>query len=126
MSPRASVLSAHPEGQRRFYKFKDGEFSNCNLYGLSDSSALAAADFFRGGGQFAKKASRIVQAFGFFNLLLLRFHLVSLPSGLNRIAKRIGLSISPVILIDGTQAIDVDNDRTYAIVDQLMAQHQSN
>lgn len=124
MASREAVLAAHPEGQRRFYRFKDGEFSNCNLYGLRDVSALKAAEFFRGGGQFAKKASRIIQAFGLINLLLLRFHLVSLPTGLDRIAKRIGLTIAPVILRDGTQAIDVDNDRTYGIVEQLMAQQR--
>jgi GTP:adenosylcobinamide-phosphate guanylyltransferase len=122
MSPRESVLAAHSEGQRRFYRFRDGEFSNCNLYALRDAGALDAAEFFRGGGQFAKKASRIVQAFGLINLLLLRFRLVSLPNGLDRIARRIGLSIAPVILTDGTQAIDVDNDRTYAIVESLIVQ----
>jgi CTP:molybdopterin cytidylyltransferase MocA len=125
MASREAVLAAHPEGQRRFYRFKDGEFSNCNLYGLRDVSALKAAEFFRGGGQFAKKASRIIQAFGLINLLLLRLHLVSLPTGLDRIAKRIGLTIAPVILRDGTQAIDVDNDRTYAIVDLLMTQQRA-
>lgn len=125
MATREAVLAAHPEGQRRFYRFKDGEFSNCNLYGLRDVSALKAAEFFRGGGQFAKKASRIVQAFGLINLLLLRLRLVSLPTGLNRIARRIGMTIAPVILRDGTQAIDVDNDRTYAIVEHLMAQQHA-
>lgn len=125
MATREAVLAAHPEGQRRFYRFKDGEFSNCNLYGLRDVSALKAAEFFREGGQFAKKAGRIVQAFGLINLLLLRLRLVSLPTGLDRIARRIGLTIAPVILRDGTQAIDVDNDRTYAIVEHLMAQQHA-
>ena len=31
LSRREDVLSAHPEGQRRFYRFTDGRYSNCNL-----------------------------------------------------------------------------------------------
>ena len=122
MATEAAVLSAHPDGQRRFYRFADQSYSNCNLYGLTMPRALAAAEIFRGGGQFAKKAQRIVDAFGLFNLLLLRFRLVSLKSGLARISRRIGLDIAPVILADGRNAIDVDNSRTHAVVSQLLGQ----
>lgn len=121
MSSREAVLAAHPDGQRRFYRFRDGEYSNCNLYGLAGPKALHAAEIFRGGGQFAKKASRIVDAFGMINLILLRFRLVSLSQGLWRISSRLGLDIAPVILADGSQAIDVDNDRTYGVVSEIMA-----
>lgn len=120
MSPRASVLAAHPEGQRRFYRFRDGEYSNCNLYGIADGAALRASEIFRGGGQFSKKVCRVIDAFGLVNLLLLRFRLVSLESGLRRVSGRIGMDIGPVILTDGSQAIDVDNDRTYAVAYDLL------
>jgi len=121
MARRDAVLGAHPDAQRRFYEFRDDAYSNCNLYGLSGPRARAAAEIFRGGGQFAKSAMRIVRAFGLVNLLLLRFRLVSLAEGLERISHRMKLRVVPVILTDGTQAIDVDNDRTYAIVDELIA-----
>lgn len=120
LAPREAVLSAHPEGQRRFYRFRDGGYSNCNLYGLAGSDAIEAAEIFRGGGQFAKSAARIVRAFGIINLLLLRFRLVSLRQGIASISRRIGLSIAPVVLEDGSQAIDVDNDRTYGVVEELL------
>lgn len=120
MAPREAVLAAHPEGQRRFYEFRDGGYSNCNLYGLRGSDALRAAEVFRGGGHFAKSAARIMSAFGILNLVLLRFRLISFREGTARIARRIGLSIAPVTLDDGSQAIDVDNDRTYRVVEQLL------
>ena len=121
MTTRGAVLAAHPEGQRRFYRFRDGEFSNCNLYCIGNPQALRAAEIFRGGGQFAKKAQRIVDAFGLANLILLRLRLVGLGAGLRRVSARMGLDIAPVILSDGSQAIDVDNDRTYAIVETLLS-----
>lgn len=121
MTTQAAVLAAHPDGQRRFYRFADESYSNCNLYGLLVPDALGAAEIFRGGGQFAKKAKRIVDAFGLFNLLLLRLRIVSLRTGLGRVSRRLGLRIAPVILADGRNAIDVDNSRTHAIVSQLLA-----
>lgn len=120
MARKDSVLRAHPRGQRRFYAFRDGEYSNCNLYGLASSRAFAAAEIFRGGGQFAKKVNRIIKAFGLLNLFLLRTRAITLEQGLERIARRIGLSIGLVILPDGTQAIDVDNDRTYDAVSSII------
>lgn len=120
MARRDAVLAAHPEAQQRFYNFRDDAYSNCNLYGLSGPDALRAAEVFRGGGQFAKSAMRIVRTFGLANLLLLRLRLVSLAAGLNRISRRMNVRIEPVVLPDGRQAIDVDNERTYAIVESLM------
>lgn len=120
MTTREAVLAAHPSGQRRFYEFRCGAYSNCNLYGMASGDALSAAEAFRSGGRFAKNAARIVRAFGLINLILLRLRLVTLRTGLARVSRRLGVRIAPVVLADGTQAIDVDNDRTYAVADALL------
>jgi GTP:adenosylcobinamide-phosphate guanylyltransferase len=120
MTTREAVLAANPEGQRRFYEFRCGAYSNCNLYGLAGSEALKAAEAFRSGGRFAKNAGRIVRAFSLTNLILLRLRIITLQSGLARISRRLGVRIAPVVLADGSQAIDVDNDRTYAIAETLL------
>ena len=119
LARKEAVLSAHPQGQRRFYRFRDGEFSNCNLYGLS-RRALRLAETFREGGQFAKNPMRIGRAFGFLNLLILRYGLVTLDRAMKRLGRRFGVSFSAVVLADGAHAIDVDNERTYRIAAQLM------
>ncbi len=119
LARKEDVLSAHPEGQRRFYRFRDGEFSNCNLYGLSQAG-LGLAETFRSGGQFAKHPLRIAQAFGFLNLFLLRFALVPLDSAMRRLSRRFRVRVSSVVLSDGAHAIDVDNARTYSIAAQLL------
>jgi CTP:molybdopterin cytidylyltransferase MocA len=125
MARKGAVLAAHPEGQRRFYKFADDSYANCNLYAMRGPYALKAAEAFRGGGQFAKSTKRIVDAFGLTNLLLLRFGWISLETGLRRVSKRFGLTIKPVILEDGRHAIDVDNERTYRIAETLMLSRAS-
>lgn len=120
LARKGSVLAVHPDAQRRFYELRDDGYSNCNLYGMSSQQALNAAEIFRSGGQFAKNRDRMIEAFGLFNLLLMRFKLVTMDSAMKRISRRIGLKIAPVVIADGTQAVDVDNDRTYGIVDMVL------
>lgn len=114
------ILAAHPEGQRRFYEFKDGGYSNCNCYWIGTERALSAAEIFRSGGQFAKNPMRIASAFGLLNLIRFRFGMGSLTSGFARISARLGFTICPVIMADGTLAIDVDNERTHRVVAEIL------
>lgn len=125
MATEASVRAAHPDGQRRFYRFADDAYSNCNLYAFAGLHALRAAETFRGGGQFAKKPMRLLAFAGPINLALLLLKRVSLKSGLARIGRRFRLKIAPVILADGSHAIDVDNRRTYDCAAELLAKRQA-
>ena len=124
VATKEAVLEAHPDGQRRFYKLADASYSNCNLYGISGPEALKLAETFRSGGQFAKNPKRIVQAFGLFNLLVVRYGLIALPRAMRRVSKRFGVRAEAVVLADGSHAIDVDNGRTYEIARQLLGRRQ--
>jgi GTP:adenosylcobinamide-phosphate guanylyltransferase len=121
MATRDSVLAAHPEGQRRFYKFSDDAYSNCNLYAFSGPAATTAAESFRSGGQFAKKPLRMIMALGPINLALLLMGRLSLRGALKRLGRRFRLKVEPAILPDGAHAIDVDNPRTHAVAEILLA-----
>lgn len=120
----AAVLAAHPQGQRRFYRFTDAAYSNCNLYALAGPGAMRVAEGFRSGGQFAKKPLRMVVALGPVNLALLLMKRLSLKGALRRLGRRFGLRVEPVILPDGAHAIDVDNARTHACAEQLLAKRR--
>jgi CTP:molybdopterin cytidylyltransferase MocA len=122
MATKASVMAAHPSGQRRFYKFTDDEYSNCNLYAFANRKALAAAESFRSGGQFAKKPRRLIAAIGVINVGLFLMHRLSLRGALTRLSRRFKLRIEPVVLEDGAHAIDVDNERTYRVAEILLEQ----
>ena len=125
MARKASVMAAHAQGQRRYYRFSDDEYSNCNLYGLANAKALAAAEMFRSGGQFAKKRSRLVMAIGPITLLLFRFGWLSLPGAMRRMGRRYGLAIVPAVIADGSHAIDVDNERTYKAAAELLERRRA-
>jgi GTP:adenosylcobinamide-phosphate guanylyltransferase len=120
MANKASVMAAHPEGQRRFYRFADDEYSNCNLYAFSGAQALQAAESFRGGGQFAKKKSRLIRAVGLVNVILMALGRLTLRGAANRLSRRFRVCIVAVVLADGAHAIDVDNQRTYRVAEALL------
>lgn len=120
MARQASVEAVHPEAQRRFYMFRDGGYSNCNLYGISGPHAFAAADIFREGGQFRKNPRRLVTAFGLLNIALVFARLLTLDGAMKRVSRRFGLTFRALVLNDGALAVDVDNDRTYRIAEGVL------
>lgn len=124
LATQAAVLAAHPDGQRRFYRFSDDAYSNCNLYALCGAGAMRVAESFRTGGQFAKKPLRMIVALGPINLGLLLTKRLSLHGALRRLGRRLRLVVEPVILADGAHAIDVDNARTYACAELLLARRR--
>ncbi|MBH5322754.1 NTP transferase domain-containing protein [Aurantiacibacter sediminis] len=122
LTTRERVWAVHPQGQRGFYDFKDAGYASCNLFGLNGQKSLRAAEVFREGGQFMSNKGRMIRAFGLFNIILMGLKLISLPRGLQRISKRFGLDIRPVIYEDGSLAIDVDNERTFIIAEWILGQ----
>jgi GTP:adenosylcobinamide-phosphate guanylyltransferase len=125
LATKEAVLSAHPEGQRRFYKLRGGSYSNCNLYGIHGQRALRLAETFRSGGQFAKNPKRLAETFGLFNLLLVRFGLITIEGAMKRMSRQFGVRAEAMIVTDGTQAIDVDNARTYDVAKELLERRRA-
>jgi GTP:adenosylcobinamide-phosphate guanylyltransferase len=121
MATRTSVLAAHPEGQRRFYRFRDDAYSNCNLFGFAGARTFRGAEMFRGGGQFAKKPLRLIAAIGVFNVGLFLMGWLSLAGAMRRLSTRLKLRAEAVVLQDGAHAVDVDNERTYRVAASLLA-----
>src|SRR5206468_11831381 len=106
-------LAAHPDGQRRFYAFRGGAYSNCNLFWLGSDRALRAADSFRLGGQFAKHKRRAVKALGLTTLFLYATRLLTLDGMFRHFSRRFGVAIRPLVAPDGRLAIVVDHARTF-------------
>ena len=121
LARRRSVMAAHPDGQRNFYRFRDDEYANCNIYGLADRRALAAAEVFRSGGQFMKSVWRMIRAFGLHNIALLRLGFFDREGAMRRLSTRLRMTVRATVFADGALAIDVDNERTYRVCEELLA-----
>jgi len=121
LARREDVQDADPEGQKKFYEFKDGGFSNCNMYWMGSAKALAAAEIMREGGQFVKFPRRIIKAFGFMNLIRFRMGWGSKEKLFAQISDRFGIKLVPIVLSNGQYAIDVDNERTFEVTERILA-----
>ena len=126
LARKGSVLAAHPDGQRNFYRFRDDDYANCNIYGLADRRALdRGAEIFRGGGQFMKSAWRMMRAFGTGNILLLALGFFDRAGAMKRLSRRLGIEVTATEFADGALAIDVDNERTYRVCEEILAKRES-
>jgi len=124
LARKEDVMAADPEGQAKFYQFKDGGFSNCNMYWIGSPAALSAAEVMRGGGQFVKFPSRIIKAFGLMNLIRFRLGNGSKEKLFEQVSKRFGFKMVPVELSDGHYAIDVDNQRTFDVTERILKRRE--
>jgi GTP:adenosylcobinamide-phosphate guanylyltransferase len=121
LARKEDVIAADPEGQKRFYEFSDGGFSNCNLYWIGNPEALRAAEVMRTGGQFIKYPSRIAKAFGVMNLIRFYFGWGTKEALFARVSRRFGFKLSPIELSSGEFAIDVDERRSFGVTEKLLA-----
>ncbi len=121
LARKEDVQAADPQGQSKFYQFKDGGYSNCNMYWIGSEKALAAAEIMREGGQFVKFPRRIIKAFGFMNLIRFRMGWGSKEKLFAQISRRFGIKLVPIVLSKGQYAIDVDNERTFEVTERLLA-----
>ena len=120
MASRHDIQAAHQGGKGRYYEFRDGGYSNCNLFWLGDQAALRAAEAFREGGQFLKVAGRMARAFGLLNLLLFRLKVLTLDQGFSAASRRLGVRVRALVLRDGRLAIDVDDRRSKEMVEEIL------
>lgn len=118
------IHAVDPEGQKRFYEFKDGAFSNCNMFWMGSEEALKAAEIMRSGGQFVKFPKRIAQAFGVINLIRFYFGWGSKEKLFEQVSRRFGFKLVPIEMSNGEFAIDVDNERTFAVTERLLAKRE--
>ena len=121
LAERDDIMAAHPDGQRRFYKFRGGAYSNCNLFWLGSAKALNATESFRYGGQFAKRKKDAVRALGLATLFLYASGLVTIEGMFRHFSRRFRIRLKPLVMADGRLAIDVDNERTHRVAEEILA-----
>lgn len=120
MARKEAIQAAHPGGKGRYYEFRDGGFSNCNLFWIGDEQAVSAAEAFREGGQFLKVKGRIMKAFGLVNLILFKLKALSLKQTFASVSSRLGVKVQPLVLEDGRLAIDVDDERSLRMTEDIL------
>jgi GTP:adenosylcobinamide-phosphate guanylyltransferase len=117
---KEDVLAAHPEGQPRFWRLRDGEFSGCNTFWVKDRDAFRVGEIFRHGGQFLKFPRRFIAAFGLGTLIGFRLGLFTVDRLLDRLSRRFGKRIRIQMADRGELAIDVDTEFSHLVAERLL------
>ncbi len=115
------VTTEIPDAGLHWHRLKDGGFSSCNLYLLRNRNSLKGVEIFRSGGQFGKKPWRILKACGVLPFILYRFKLATTGGLFHRVGRNLGLSMQPVFLPYAFGPIDVDNPKSFALSERLLA-----
>jgi GTP:adenosylcobinamide-phosphate guanylyltransferase len=119
-----TVLDEYPGGKFGFFQFRDGGYSFCNLFGVSQSSGLEAAKIFRTGGQFRKRPWRMLKIFGPLTLILYKWRLLELDSFVRRATRKFGVTIDLVRLPYAFAPIDVDNPTTFEFSERTLRERR--
>ena len=122
LAPRAAVERAHRASATRYLVFRDGEYAACDIFGIAGPEALRAADVFAGNARFERSGGRILRAGGVIGLALMWCGLLTLQGAVARAARHLGLQVRAVVLEDGSQAIDVGDDHSYAAARDLLGE----
>lgn len=120
LSPREQVEAAHRSVLGGFLPFRDGEYAACDIYGIAGPEAVGAVEVFRSGDGFGCSGARIRRALGALGSMLMRCRLLTLSAAAALASRHLGLRLAVAILADGSQAIDVDDDRSYAVARDLL------
>jgi GTP:adenosylcobinamide-phosphate guanylyltransferase len=119
---RAAVEAAAPAGQRTWLRFKDGDFSGCNLFLLARPAASGVVALWQELEGARKEPLRMMQRLGFG--IAMRYQLGQLRS--SDAAARLGelsggARLALVEMADGRAAIDVDKPADLTLVRQLVS-----
>jgi hypothetical protein len=124
VTSETTVRAAYPEGEFGFFRFRDGGYSFCNLFGIKRPAALEAAKIFRSGGQFRKHPWRILSVFGVLPLIFYKLRWLELDSLARRISRKLGITVDLVRLPYAFGPIDVDNPITFEFSEQVLKERR--
>lgn len=120
LTPAHYVLEKYPEGNRAFHRFRDGQFSSCNLYALLTPKSVSAARVFNSGGQFGKKPKRLIGAFGVVAFLVYKSRLTRLRPFLRFLSRALKIRVAPVLMPFAEGPIDVDRMVDWELANRIV------
>jgi CTP:molybdopterin cytidylyltransferase MocA len=118
------VLAQYPDGARAFHRFRDGQFSSCNLYAFLTPQAFKGAAIFNGGGQFGKKPKRLIGAFGLVAFLVYKSRLVKVRPFIRFLSRAIGVKTEPVFLPFAEGPIDIDRMADWQLAERIIRERE--
>ena len=117
---RDALLKRLPETKRTWLRFRGGAYSGANLFLLGSPKVRSTLELWRSNEQNRKKAWRMLFTLGLAGFLGAVLRLRTLQQTLDRVGRKLGLSIRAVELSDPLAAIDVDKPADHELVTAIL------
>lgn len=118
--PQEALLKRLPETKRTWLRFRGGAYSGANLFLLGSPKVRSTLELWRANEQNRKKAWRMLFTVGLTGFLGAALRLRTLQQTLDRVGRKLGLSIRAVELSDPLAAVDVDKPADHELVTAIL------
>lgn len=113
------VMRAYPGSRRTGWKFADGRYCSCNLFGFMTPRSRQAAAFWQRAEALRKKPWRIVAILGLGLLVRYATGRLTLAQALDALSKASGARIRTILLPFPQAAVDLDTLDDWELVKRL-------
>ena len=114
------LLKRLPQTKRTWIRFRGGAYSGANLFLLGGPKVRSTLELWRSNEQNRKKAWRMLFTLGLTGFLGAVLRLRTLQQTLDRIGRKLGLSIRAVEMSDPLAAVDVDKPADHELVTAIL------
>lgn len=121
MVERQIMMAAYPDNRRTWLRFRDGDWSGCNLFALRSDRARAALRLWAEAEKDRKKAWKLFLHFGPMLALRALTRTIGLQRALGLAGRRLGLEARLVAMPIAEAAIDVDKPSDHELAEAIFA-----
>jgi len=124
LAPHELVAKAFPGVRRTRLRFSDRDYCSCNLFAFMTPRARTITTFWRNVESQRKRPWRMFATLGWWPVIKYLLGRLSLQEALARISGRLEIKIGVVILPFADAAVDVDTEKDWQLVQQILAEKE--
>lgn len=121
MVERKTVEQAHPDTKRTWIKAANGHFSGANLFALMTPQSKLGSDFWARAEKDRKRTLKLLSFLGLGIFLRAVTRTISLEAAAERVGRKAGFRLKPVLLPFAEAAIDVDKPADLELAERILA-----
>ncbi len=126
LTPLELVQKTYPRNRRTRLRFRDGAYSGCNMFALMGANARKGVTFWQRMEHDRKRPVRLAAHLGLSALFLWLFNRLTLEDAMERLGRRAGLRVAPIIIHDADAATDIDSAEDLQLVRTIFARRFGN
>jgi CTP:molybdopterin cytidylyltransferase MocA len=123
LAPHDLVTRAYPAVQRTRLRFSDRDYCSCNLFAFMTPRARTITGVWRKVESQRKQPWRVIGILGWWPVFKYLLGRLPLQEALARISGRLDMKIGVVILPFADAAVDVDTEKDWRLVRQILAEN---